>query len=81
MSIDRLPTITIAKGGTGATTAADARTNLGITLANLGAAPATNNGPASFGADCYPLSCAFDNLGFDQLDDYKSCLGSLYDGK
>lgn len=30
ISIDRLPTITIAKGGTGATTAAAARTNLGV---------------------------------------------------
>lgn len=30
LSIDRLPTITIAKGGTGATTAAAARTNLGV---------------------------------------------------
>lgn len=32
----QLPTITVAKGGTGATTAAAARTNLGFTLANLG---------------------------------------------
>lgn len=30
ISIDRLPTITVAKGGTGATTAAAARTNLGV---------------------------------------------------
>lgn len=30
MSINRLPTITIAKGGTGATTAAQARVNLGV---------------------------------------------------
>lgn len=29
-------TVTVSQGGTGATTAADARTNLGITLANLG---------------------------------------------
>ena len=34
----RLPTISISKGGTGATTAANARTNLGITPANIGAA-------------------------------------------
>lgn len=32
----RLPTVPIDKGGTGATTAAAARTNLGITRANLG---------------------------------------------
>ena len=35
MPSDRLPTVPIAKGGTGATTAAAARTNLGITRANL----------------------------------------------
>jgi hypothetical protein len=29
-SVDRLPVIAVAKGGTGATTAAGARTNLGI---------------------------------------------------
>ena len=33
-------TVAITNGGTGATTAADARTNLGITPANIGAAPA-----------------------------------------
>lgn len=34
----RLPTVPITKGGTGATTAAAARTSLGITPANIGAA-------------------------------------------
>lgn len=32
MSISRLPTITVAKGGTGATTAAQARVNLGVDI-------------------------------------------------
>lgn len=40
LSSDRLPTVPVAKGGTGATTAAAARTNLGITLDNIGAASA-----------------------------------------
>lgn len=32
MSVSRLPTITVAKGGTGATTAAQARVNLGLDI-------------------------------------------------
>lgn len=32
MSINRLPTITVAKGGTGATTVAQARVNLGVDI-------------------------------------------------
>ena len=32
MSVSRLPTITVAKGGTGATTAAQARVNLGVVI-------------------------------------------------
>lgn len=47
LSIDRLPTVTVAKGGTGATTAAQARTNLGITPANIGAAASSHNHSAS----------------------------------
>ena len=47
LAIDRLPTITVAKGGTGATTAAQARTNLGITPANIGAAASSHNHAAS----------------------------------
>lgn len=42
LATSRLPTVTVAKGGTGATTAAAARTNLGITLANLGAAASSH---------------------------------------
>lgn len=41
------PTLTVAQGGTGATTAAAARTNLGITPANIGAAAASHAHTAS----------------------------------
>lgn len=43
LSSDRLPTVPVIKGGTGATTAAAARTNLGITLGNLNAAHVNHN--------------------------------------
>ena len=49
LSIDRLPTITVAKGGTGATTAAAARTNLGVYgMASGTAAPTTSTCPSGY---------------------------------
>ena len=46
LSVDRLPTVTVAKGGTGATTAAAARTNLGVyQMASGTAAPTTTTCP------------------------------------
>ena len=49
LSIDRLPTITVAKGGTGATTAAVARTNLGVYgMASGTAAPTTTTCPSGY---------------------------------
>lgn len=42
LAADRLPTVPIAKGGTGATTAAAARSALGITPANIGAAASSH---------------------------------------
>ena len=47
LSSDRLPTVPIAKGGTGATSASAARTALGITPANIGAAASSHSHPAS----------------------------------
>jgi hypothetical protein len=49
LSVDRLPTVTVAKGGTGATTAAAARTNLGLYgMASGTAAPTTSTCPSGY---------------------------------
>lgn len=49
LSIDRLPTITVAKGGTGATTVAAARANLGVYgMASGTAAPTTTTCPSGY---------------------------------
>lgn len=49
LGIDRLPTVTVAKGGTGATTAAAARTNLGVYgMASGTAAPTTTTCPSGY---------------------------------
>ena len=47
LSADRLPTVPIAKGGTGSTSASAARTALGITPANIGAAASSHSHQAS----------------------------------
>ena len=49
LSSDRLPTVPVTKGGTGATDAATARTNLGITPANIGAQAALGFTPVQQG--------------------------------
>lgn len=47
VSTSQLPTVPINKGGTGATSAASARSNLGITPGNIGAAASSHNHNAS----------------------------------
>lgn len=47
VSTSQLPTVPINKGGTGATSASQARSNLGITPGNIGAAASSHNHSAS----------------------------------
>lgn len=47
LSADRLPTVPVSKGGTGSTSASAARSALGITPANIGAAASSHNHSAA----------------------------------
>ena len=64
----------IARGGTGATTAANARSTLGITPANIGAAASSHNHSAS-NITSGTLSVARGGTGVTSLDTLKSILG------
>ena len=67
-------TLSIAHGGTGATTAANARTSLGITPANIGAAASSHNHSASQ-ITSGTLPVARGGTGVTSIDALKSALG------
>lgn len=67
-------TLAIANGGTGATTAANARTSLGITPANIGAAASSHNHSAA-NITSGTLSVARGGTGVTNIDALKSALG------
>ena len=71
--------VAIAHGGTGATTAANARSNLGITPANIGAAVSSHNHSAS-NITSGTLPVARGGTGVTSLDALKNALGISDDG-
>ena len=66
--------VAVADGGTGASTAADARTNLGITPANIGAATASHNHAAS-DINSGTLPVARGGTGAGTAEDARTSLG------
>jgi hypothetical protein len=71
LSSDRLPVVPVEKGGTGATDAAMARSNLEITPANIGAAESvhTHN-------DIYYTKTEIDNMEFVTVEDIDTICGT-----